>query len=201
MILSAALAQRPRLSEVTCGDAAWIGEGDTPLVAVVDGLGHGKLAAEASQSFAAWIASHSDQPLDWLLEQGGRAIAHTRGVAASLVRFDLAHRRLWFAGVGNVELRAACRNRIAPISHPGILGRPLRRPPRVFESTIEPGDLMVLFSDGSLRFDYGAGNIASVRTAIEHPQNQINLGWSEYGEGGSGWTGRIFVRASHGLPL
>ncbi|HQP37456.1 MAG TPA: SpoIIE family protein phosphatase [Polyangiaceae bacterium] len=176
MILSAALAQRPRLSEVTCGDAAWIGEGDTPLVAVVDGLGHGKLAAEASQSFAAWIASHSDQPLDWLLEQGGRAIAHTRGVAASLVRFDLAHRRLWFAGVGNVELRAACRNRIAPISHPGILGRPLRRPPRVFESTIEPGDLMVLFSDGiSSRVD------VSSLTTLE-PQEAANKVLREHGK-------------------
>lgn len=176
MILSAALAQRPRLSEVTCGDAAWIGEGDTPLVAVVDGLGHGKLAAEASQSFAAWIASHSDQPLDWLLEQGGRAIAHTRGVAASLVRFDLAHRRLWFAGVGNVELRAACRNRIAPISHPGILGRPLRRPPRVFESTIEPGDLMVLFSDGiSSRVD-----VTSLTTL--EPQEAANKVLREHGK-------------------
>ena len=176
MILSVALVQRPRHSEVTCGDAAWIGEGDTPLVAVVDGLGHGKLAAEASQSFAAWIASHSDQPLDWLLEQGGRAIAHTRGVAASLVRFDLAHRRLWFAGVGNVELRAACRNRIAPISHPGILGRPLRRPPRVFESTIEPGDLMVLFSDGiSSRVD-----VTSLTTL--EPQEAANKVLREHGK-------------------
>lgn len=148
MRLSIALAQRPRHSELICGDTAWIGEGERRLIAVVDGLGHGALAAEASQAFVAWITAHSEHPLDQLLEEGGRSIAHTRGVAASLVRLDPANRRLWFAGVGNVELRAACRSRISPVTHPGILGRPLRRAPKVFEFTIEPGDLIVVFSDG-----------------------------------------------------
>lgn len=154
MKLSFGMAQRPRISERVCGDTTWIGEGDTPLVAVIDGLGHGELAAEASRAFAAWVSGHADQPLDVMLQDGGRSIAHTRGVAASLVRIDPRARRLWFAGVGNVELRSAGPSRIAPVTHPGILGRPLRRAPRVFESSIEPGDTLVVFSDGiSSRLD------------------------------------------------
>jgi len=154
MRLSFGKAQRPHVNETVCGDSTWIGEGERPLIAVVDGLGHGPLAAEASRAFARFVSNHVEEPLDLLLQDGGRAIAHTRGVAASLVRLDPQAGRMWFAGVGNVELRSAGPSRIAPVTHPGILGRPLRRPPRVFEATIAAGDLLVIFSDGiSSRLD------------------------------------------------
>ena len=51
------------------------------------------------------------------------------------------------------------------------------------------------------RLHEGPQIVKPVRAAIKHPKDQINLGWSGHGDGGSSKIGQIFVRSSHSLPL
>lgn len=151
MILSAFGTSRPRQGERVSGDAFLILEGQSPLLVVADGLGHGELAAEAALLMieVARSAADSDSPID-ILQEGSRKLAGTRGAVALVARLDSDNARLTVAGVGNIEVKALSQHPIHPISSPGILGRRIRGI-RQYEYTLCPGDLIVLLSDGVSR--------------------------------------------------
>ena len=95
---------KPHPSEVISGDA-WIALelGDILRIALVDGSGHGPLAAQAAQIALDVLSASVDQPLERAIRHCHGALHGTRGAAISVV--DLAPDRLTFAGVGNVEAR------------------------------------------------------------------------------------------------
>ncbi len=166
--LDVGIVARALVGQNVCGDAGrvWESEGAV-LAALADGLGHGPEAAVAASTFLACIAEHVDDGLEELLRTAGVALSGTRGAAVALARFELESRRMWFSGIGNIECRASSRERIAPVSVAGILGRPLRKT-KVYEYNVAPGDLIVLHSDGVSR----AGDLAQfhgipARTAAE----------------------------------
>lgn len=143
--------------ETVCGDAVLVLENteeNKTLVAVVDGLGHGPSANQAAIAFLGFVeAAADDIPLHDLFHAASAEIARTRGVAASIARFDGATNTLAYAGVGNVELSAISAAPIRPISKPGIVGRRLGRIIE-FEYQLHLGDLIVIFTDGvSSRFN------------------------------------------------
>lgn len=156
MKVRVAWAQTPRLGERICGDDVLVLEGDSTVVAVVDGLGHGAAAAEAAVRFTAFVRRMAHlSPLP-ILEASSRELAGTRGAVAAVARFDRNKGEMLVAGVGNIEVRAVSRLPIAPVFTPGILGRPVR-PIREFRFELSPGDLVVFASDGiSRRFDVRA---------------------------------------------
>jgi len=92
--------------EVVCGDDVAVVRGETVTIVVADGLGHGPAAAEAARGFCDFAEGHPDRDLEFLLREGGAAIKKTRGVAAGILRIDEARNTVWFAGVGNIELRS-----------------------------------------------------------------------------------------------
>lgn len=118
-------------------------------LAVVDGLGHGAGATEAS---AAAVASFHEGAWDGpagALERMDEAIRSTRGAAAAVVEVRRSG-SLCHAGVGNVTvavIRAADCRREALLGRNGILGRANRRI-REEEVALEPRDLVVLHTDG-----------------------------------------------------
>ncbi|MFI5803926.1 SpoIIE family protein phosphatase [Streptomyces sp. NPDC051561] len=140
----------PVESEERCGDGWAVSDTETGqrTVLVVDGLGHGPPAAEATE--AALRAFHRDPslPLPTLMTALHRALRHTRGAAVGLLRLrpggDAEH-----CSIGNVRTQVVgfdgVRSRLTGV--PGVVGwnMPL---PRVQRVAVPPGSTLVLHSDG-----------------------------------------------------
>jgi phosphoserine phosphatase RsbX len=145
-------AQRPVMGETVCGDSFVVApfEGGT-LLCLADGLGHGASAHAASDAACRHAKEHAGTALEALIRSIDRLLRGTRGAAVSLLSFSA--QRVQFVGIGNVELRAVARTRIAPPTMPGIVGQGVRKV-RVWEYPLAEGDLFVLMSDGiSTRFE------------------------------------------------
>lgn len=148
-------ASRPKVGEVANGDAVLARhEGDRHLVAVVDGLGHGRGAEEASQRARQHLETVAlDAGLREIMQSLHHALRSTRGAAAMvcLLRDGI----LEGCGVGNVELRVV-GSALPVVLSPGILGSTVRQF-RVFGGPLGVRSRMVLFSDGiSARFSLDA---------------------------------------------
>ncbi len=137
----------PREGEVECGDLAVTraAEGIT-LLAVVDALGHGPLAAAAARLAADHLAQAPlERGLLPLMEGLHAALKGSRGAAAMIVLLA-SDGRLQGCGVGNVELRSIGA-RVPAVLTPGILGASINRL-RTFEARVTAGDRLVIFTDG-----------------------------------------------------
>src|SRR6266849_9883143 len=122
--------------------------GESALVGVIDGVGHGEFAYSAAQAARHYVERHYDQPLADIFLGVGRTCRATRGVVMGLARFDWGRGTLTFASVGNVEARVfgspEPMNFLVPR---GILGLNARCPV-VTEHRWEVRNVMVLYSDG-----------------------------------------------------
>lgn len=123
------------------------------LFAVLDGLGHGAAAADATDRAAQVLADNRGEPLDVLMVLCHRAMADTRGAAVSLALFGGADRLQWLA-VGNVESRLVAMGpgkpevRATALQTGGIIGYLL--PSNLQSQTIglRPGDVLLMSTDG-----------------------------------------------------
>jgi phosphoserine phosphatase RsbX len=120
------------------------------LVAAVDGLGHGELAADAAALAGDVLRATPWLDLPALLTSCHDALRRTRGVVLTAVRFEPALARMTWVGVGNVEgrlLRVAEAPLESVMLHGGVLGFQL---PQIRPTTaqLEPGDTVVLATDG-----------------------------------------------------
>lgn len=137
---------RPKPGEQVSGDAAVVRtEGARTLLAMVDGLGHGPLAAAAAKDATDYLARVPlESSVTQVLNGLHQALKQGRGAVATLCLFD--GKKLEAAGVGNVELRSM-GTRVPLFARPGVLGKNL---PQLtpLECQLKPGDRIVLFSDG-----------------------------------------------------
>jgi anti-sigma regulatory factor (Ser/Thr protein kinase)/serine/threonine protein phosphatase PrpC len=121
---------------------------ESALVGVIDGLGHGQWAHRAAQTARRYVESHFAQLLGEIFLGVGRSCRVTRGVVMTLARFDWGQEKLIFANVGNIETHVF--NSPEPVKfiiRRGIIG--LNAPkPAVTEHHWEPGNIMVIHSDG-----------------------------------------------------
>jgi phosphoserine phosphatase RsbX len=123
------------------------------LVAVIDGLGHGDAAADASELAAEILIEHTDFPPQQLLELCHDKLRSTRGAVMTLAWFDLEARTMAWTGVGNVEARFVRAGagfgarHDSPVVLGGVVGFNL---PQVRMSTValEPGDAVAMATDG-----------------------------------------------------
>jgi anti-sigma regulatory factor (Ser/Thr protein kinase) len=117
---------------------------------VVDGLGHGPAAHRAAQAGLATFDTLNGSDVGGWLHGAHTAMRPTRGGVAAVARIDLATRRLWFAGVGNVQGKLIARGQtIGLVSQPGILGTEQQTPRlRVLELPWVRGASLLLWSDG-----------------------------------------------------
>jgi negative regulator of sigma-B (phosphoserine phosphatase) len=123
------------------------------LFAVIDGLGHGAAAADASEAAAAVLEAHVDDEPQRLLERCHEKLRRTRGAVITLAWFDLGERTMAWTGVGNVEarfVRAAdgpdARHE-SPVVLGGVVGYNLPQV-RLGTLALEPGDAVVIATDG-----------------------------------------------------
>jgi negative regulator of sigma-B (phosphoserine phosphatase) len=160
-------AGAPLAGEARSGDLAVFApyEGGA-LVAVIDGLGHGAAAADASAAAAAVLAERPNDSPDALLKRCHDALRTTRGVVATLAWFDLAGRELTWTGIGNVEgrlvraARAAGDSNDSPTLFGGVLGWSLPAV-RVVRTELHPGDCLVMATDG-VAADFGSSLMPGV---------------------------------------
>lgn len=139
--------KRAIAGETVCGDAYAVRvDDDVTTVMLCDGLGHGPLAARASEvAVNAFVAAPAGRP-DAHADRLHRAMAGTRGGAVSIAQ--LAPGVVRFCGIGNVSgtiLGDFGRRGMTPL--PGIAGQHARTR-RVFEYDLPDGAMVVLHSDG-----------------------------------------------------
>ncbi|WGS55297.1 ATP-binding protein/SpoIIE family protein phosphatase (plasmid) [Paraburkholderia sp. D15] len=94
----------PKFGQDVCGDTWSVRRvGDSLWVTLLDGLGHGPMAAEASNRAVDVFheADPRDQPAD-VLRRAHQGIRATRGAVMAIAMFDAVNRTLSFAGVGNI---------------------------------------------------------------------------------------------------
>jgi len=141
----------PVHGETVCGDDFAAAEKNGSMAfLLVDGLGHGPLAADcATAAVEAFRESRSDLPPDLIQEIHG-ALRATRGAAVAVGRFDLGGRELRFTGIGNIAGfiwgKGGARHLL---SHPGIVGHDVRNV-RQLTYELDESVLVVLYSDGIL---------------------------------------------------
>jgi len=141
----------PAPGETECGDAWSLSRvGDRLAVVVVDGLGHGPLAAAAAaQAVTVFGTQGFATPADYLAAADA-AMRSTRGAALAIAHVDFGARELHYAGVGNIAARIIqlpANRQQSLVSHGGIVGAGLRKVQQ-FDYRWEEGDLLVMHSDG-----------------------------------------------------
>lgn len=147
------IVHRPKKGRNISGDAYLIAEDEKGvLIGVIDGLGSGEAAAQASQRAAKFVKENSALSLADITTRCHRALKGTRGVVMMLMRIDFTEGVVAFMGVGNVNAYIQSADSIKPISKNGIVGYRLPRL-QEFRYHYNPGDLFILYSDGiSSRF-------------------------------------------------
>ncbi len=170
----AAAVCRPKDGESASGDTVgvWQDEAST-LLAVVDGLGSGPPAAEASRRAVAWVAANRNRPLVEILTDCHKALHGTRGIVAALVRVEHRAKKLSFVGVGNVGFNADSRESMQPFSQNGVVGH--RLPELIeFRYDCSPGDRLAIYTDGiSSEFIRQGGLAALPEAAPETVAHEI----------------------------
>ena len=138
--------------ETESGDRYWAGAVANGMIfAVIDGLGHGRAAAAASDIAIATLERHVGDPLIELLRRCHQALRGTRGVAMSLAVFNTEDATLTWIGVGNVEGTLLHRDAGLPsdklLLRNGVVGIHLPTL-REGELPVKPGDILTMVTDG-----------------------------------------------------
>jgi negative regulator of sigma-B (phosphoserine phosphatase) len=123
------------------------------LIAVVDGLGHGREAAVAAKKAVETLAAFAHESPLSLMNRCHKNLADTRGAVISLASFNPMKQTMTWMGVGSVEtvlLRADPQDPPASetlLLYSGVLGYQLP-PLRAATIAVKPGDTLILATDG-----------------------------------------------------
>jgi anti-sigma regulatory factor (Ser/Thr protein kinase) len=135
--------------ETECGDSWKIARNDaTRVMLVVDGLGHGPLAASAARAATDAFAKYALEPPAEIMQLMHGALAGSRGAAAACAVIDVANAAVTYCGVGNISASVISAERSkGMVSHNGTLGVQLLRKQQ-FNYECGPNCNVVMHSDG-----------------------------------------------------
>jgi len=162
-IIEWGVAAQVREGESLSGDQYLVKQIDGRiLVAVIDGIGHGPEAAEASRMAVAVLEAKANQQLVSLFAYCHKALHGTRGVVMSLAAIDEGDNQMTWLGVGNVEGRLLRANKTS--SHPeetlllrnGVVGHTIPSSLIISGLPMEKGDALILATDG-IRHEFTIG--------------------------------------------
>jgi anti-sigma regulatory factor (Ser/Thr protein kinase) len=147
--LEIAALSEPIRGEEECGDGwNWRSTFDTVLLMVVDGLGHGVLAAEAAREAERIFASSKEVSPAAILSDTHIALRKTRGAAEAIAKIELEKGLLSFAGVGNISASIVSpRSSRSMASHNGTLGMSTERV-QEFTCPWDKDSALIMHSDG-----------------------------------------------------
>jgi negative regulator of sigma-B (phosphoserine phosphatase) len=125
---------------------------DSVLIGIVDGVGHGKEAANAAQKAISILNQWQNESLAELMEKCHAELMETRGAAITLAFLQKDYQVMWL-GVGNVAAVHWKHNQDNTsqveelFTRGGIVG--LELPPlQMSKFVAEPGDLLIIATDG-----------------------------------------------------
>jgi anti-sigma regulatory factor (Ser/Thr protein kinase) len=147
-----AIMGKPYPGELISGDDGVFFQSESEFLAgVADGLGHGPEARQASNCAVEALSKTRHMYLDQIVIQLNRELAETRGCAMSIVRYKRNDRTLECTSVGDVHSHLYhLKDAHFFASTPLILGEGnlLRQKVRVEKVLVEPGSVLVMFTDG-----------------------------------------------------
>ena len=117
------------------------------FVAIVDVLGHGPEAHELTLVIDAYLARYGTSDVTGVMGRLHQHLRGTRGAAVGICAIDAATGRVDYVGIGNTALRRFGKVETRLISQDGVLGQNIRTP-RSQTLQLEPGDVIVLYTDG-----------------------------------------------------
>lgn len=139
----------PKPGETICGDGWAIDDGHnhTKLL-VVDGLGHGLLAADVSHAAIRAFHMNSDLGPSEILKAIHEALFGSRGAAVAITEIDQVSRIIRFAGVGNISGALLSLTGIKKmVSQSGIVGADIRKI-QEFTYALPDKAILLMHSDG-----------------------------------------------------
>lgn len=147
--LRAGAAAAPRHGETVSGDGWLVARRDGVLLTlVVDGLGHGPLAAEARRQAIRIVRDSRDGGPAQIVAAVHAGLRATRGAAVAVSAIDPARGRLRFSGLGNIGAAVLADGHVRRlVSHNGTAGHYARK----IEEYTYPwpaGALLVQHTDG-----------------------------------------------------
>jgi negative regulator of sigma-B (phosphoserine phosphatase) len=145
-------AARPRSGENESGDGLLVREiPNGALIAVVDGIGHGREAALAARTALGVVEAHALETPISVMSRCHRALRSTRGAVMSLAIFHARENSLTWLGVGNVAgFVGRARTPTAwetLFLRGGVLGQHVQ-PLAPSVVMMSAGDVLVIASDG-----------------------------------------------------
>jgi negative regulator of sigma-B (phosphoserine phosphatase) len=148
------VASKPFPGQTESGDLHLVApRPDGTLIAVIDGLGHGREAAEASVAAVSILLARTGDDIVDLMRRCDSGLKNTRGVVMNLAALNRETHSLVWGGVGNVNgviirhdaRRGPERQRLAP--RPGLIGTGIAQP-RSEETALYDGDVLIFATDG-----------------------------------------------------
>lgn len=123
---------------------------------VLDGLGHGEYAYEASQSAVHAFQQQPKQTPSAMLRGIHAAIKKTRGAVGAIAHWNVESQSLYFCGIGNISGRIfSAEGTKNLLSYNGTLGMTVPTTLNDHHHHWAPGSMMVLHSDGlKTRWDF-----------------------------------------------
>jgi len=102
--LETGACSKPKPGEKLNGDCFLINhvKQDISIIAVIDGLGHGKEANWASQLAKEQIINKSASSVDDIMQHIHRSLKGTRGAVVGLALLNTDNQKLSFRGIGNI---------------------------------------------------------------------------------------------------
>jgi serine phosphatase RsbU (regulator of sigma subunit) len=147
-LLEYSSTNRPCHGEYLSGDAVVMHSLEQGLfVAIVDVLGHGTEANELTHVIEAYLNRYYSRDVSGVIERLHQHLRGTRGAAVGLCAIDKLTGRIDYAGIGNTAMRLFGKTEIRFVSQDGVVGQNIRTP-RAQTARLEPGDLLVLYTDG-----------------------------------------------------
>ncbi len=139
---------RPRRGEKLSGDSVVMRPLERGLfVAIVDVLGHGPEANELTHVIDAYLSRYGNSDVSGVMTRLHQHLRGTRGAAVGLCAIDTVTGSIQYAGIGNTTMRRFGKAETRLVSQDGVLGQNMRTPrPQTLQ--LEPGDLIILYTDG-----------------------------------------------------
>lgn len=96
--------QNPKINQTVCGDGYFIKETDDYLLcAVIDGLGSGEPAQQASKAAVEAITQYTDLSVDSIMVEINQTLSNYRGAVVSIFKINYSTGQYSYCSVGNVE--------------------------------------------------------------------------------------------------
>ena len=140
----------PKSGEQVCGDGFFYKQTRDKLsILLGDGLGHGPEAAKAVNcAIDTFKRTEEDNPVE-MIRIIHESVKRTRGLVATVANFDFKDKSWRICGVGNIATRMTSYiSSKAYVSYNGIIGHNIAGSMKMHEVPYEPGQTIILCSDG-----------------------------------------------------